>query len=491
VRTDSAGRYELPARPGEFVQLTCPADHVCDDWYRAGPGDFALRPSALPDDFFFIQISDAHVFSDPADFARYSSPPVPWWMPQIVADWLAIYVIDRLYPDVSREQLISIFRDALPPERASADLSDIETYRAYGDAIGAGEIPFARSEDRLREAFAELRAMAPEFVISTGDLWLESNNGTPEAIERWIALYEDASTSTGLRFYNTIGNNEVAGTENDEFPRDDPRYGKHYFRATYGPTAYSFDRGPFHFVALDTHTDVSTDEDDEEWDFYRMDDPVRTWAAADLGAHRDRVLVALNHEPFHYDTAWGLDEPTFADDAGLFVAHDVRYSIAGHIHKNGFEDSPNGPTHITTGALSGMRWMLPPELHPRGYRLFYAHEGQLFSAWKVLGKPALGFVTPRDPAAVMRLHPASRAPADPSALTGVVPIVMVAADARGPFRALTLELDSNPVALSRWGRYFAAASIDASKLPEAGGKLTLHATRSNGESLTAELQLQR
>ena len=38
VRTDAAGRYTLPEGKGAGVQITCPDDYACPDWYREGGG---------------------------------------------------------------------------------------------------------------------------------------------------------------------------------------------------------------------------------------------------------------------------------------------------------------------------------------------------------------------------------------------------------------------------------------------------------------------
>ncbi len=73
----------------------------------------------------------------------------------------------------------------------------------------------------------------------------------------------------------------------------------------------------------------------------------------------------------------------------------VPYTLSGHLHING-STSEGGTQHVMTGALSGLRWTLPPEVFPRGYRLVQVRGGELFTAWKGLGEPLLGFVTPGD-----------------------------------------------------------------------------------------------
>jgi len=49
-----------------------------------------------------------------------------------------------------------------------------------------------------------------------------------------------------------------------------------------------------------------------------MEPDVRSWLEADLEASRGRVFVVLNHEPFHVDPSWPIDELQPADDEGLF-----------------------------------------------------------------------------------------------------------------------------------------------------------------------------
>ena len=492
VRTDADGRYTLPERPGVFVKLTCPDDYACPQWYSLDGGDFALRPAPAADDFFFIQLSDAHVMAEIADFTRFSSPPIPWWLPQFAADWLTLRFLDRGYAELTSDDIVNALREAVSPYSDVSGLSETGVFRAYSEELGRPGSPLGDVRRQIREAFAEVGRLEPDFVISTGDLWLESNTATPEAVESWVAVYREASETAGVPFFNTIGNNEIAGFMNDEFSASDPRYGKHYFRATYGPTAYSFDRGPFHFVALDTHRPDPTEDEPKAWDFNSMEPAIRDWVDADLAAHegRGRVLVALNHEPFHIDERWGYDDPYKADDEGLFARHGVAYSLAGHTHRNGYDDG-EATTHITTGAISGLRWTLPVAIHARGYRLFYAKDGRLYSAWKNTDQPVLGFVTPVDPAAVPELHPGSKSPADKDALVGEVRIVVVASDAKSPFAELSLRLDGQPLSLERWGDYFAAATLDADAIPAEGATLELRARGSDQADHSSSLRVGR
>jgi 3',5'-cyclic AMP phosphodiesterase CpdA len=465
VRSGADGRYVLPEH-GDFVFVTLPRGFDAEPWYRAGGGDFALVPRPDPDEFLFAQISDAHVYRDAADFAAYSAP-FGSWVPEPVADWLALRLMLLNYVEESDEELYDPLRGALAPYVPVSALEGRALLRAYVDEFLRPGSALGRVEDAARAAFAEVAALGPAFVVSTGDLVLEGNRASPEAIERWLDFYLELARGTGLRFYDTIGNNEIAGNQSDDFASDDPRFGKGAFRARIGPTHYSFDRGDLHFVALDTHRRAPGFFDEKRFVYTELEPDVREWADADLAAHADRVLVVLNHEPLAHEQGWRfLGDPV--DDQGLLERHRVPYALAGHVHRNGLVQQ--GPTtHVITGALSGMRWMLPAGVHARGYRLLYARDGKLWHAWKELGKPVVE-------------------------LLDVLPsgdgVAFVAADRSGAFAALEATLDGAPVELEHWGAYFGAARVPAQAVRAAGSTLALRATSHSGESRSVERGLE-
>lgn len=457
ARTNVYGRYTLPERPG-FVMVTCPDQFDCPLRYRELPGDFPIRPSPNPGEFFFIQISDAHVFENVGDFADFSQP-VPDWVPRRVGAWLMLRGMRQLF-GMEGGSVVEHLRAALSPHRDIRGMSDLGIVATYFEELLKPASGLERIADSARDAMAEIAALDPTFVVSTGDLVLEANRGSPDAIASWFRFYEEITTATGISFYNTIGNNEIAGIESDAFPADDPRYGKHFFRQFYGPTHYSFDRGNFHFVALDTHRPDPTFANPKHWTFVEMEPDVREWLDADLRAHPGMVYVALNHEPFHSSSDWppGLER---ANDEGAFAEHGIQYSLAGHVHFNGFERR-NGTTHITTGSLSGGRWVLPADLHERGYRLFYAKDGGLYHAWKRTGHPLIAFLGPQQPQLAQG------------------EFIAVAVDRYGAFANVDISVDGATVAFERWGEYFFRIT-----LPYPAERIVITATSANGETRSA------
>jgi len=442
VQTDAAGSYALPAR-GQFVVLTRREAFSTDTWYREGGGDFALRrSSAEASEFFFIQISDAHVFESAEDLLTWSIPEPPRWLPDRVGYGLARWLLGRFFPGLSAEEVDAELRAALPA--SASTLSGGALLRAFLKEFGRPGSSLGAVAEPIRAAFDEVFALDPSFIINTGDLVLESNEATPEAATRWFAYYHSLVRDRDVPVFDTIGNNEIVGSANDDVSPSHPDFGTGLWRRIQGPTHFSWDWGDFHFVALDTHRPEATFLNDQAWAFGSMRDDVRTWLDEDLALHPERTQVVLNHEPFLLDPDWPFDdEDQLASDEGLFAKHGVAYVLSGHTHFNG-RAKAGATEHVTTGALSGLRWLLPSSLHPRGYRLWYARNGRLHSAWKPTHQPVIALTEP--------------------ARSGERPII-AASDRDAPFASLSATQAGKPVPIERWGAYFARIDADPANGP--------------------------
>lgn len=431
---------------------------------------------ASPAGIFFVHVSDVHAWNEPRDF-RDHSMPIPGWLPAPVASWLILWQLARYHPTLDRAGIAEAFRRELAAHgvAGAGGLGDLAALSAWAAELDRPGSPLGRAGDQVRAALAEVAGLRPDFVVSTGDLVLEGNAAPPEVMERWLRFYRDATAATGIPFHHTIGNNELAGTARDDFPTDDPRFAKGAFRALFGPTWFSFDRGAFHFVALDTHAPRPGSRDPRDWSFTTLPEEERAWLDADLAQNRGRTVVVLNHEPLEADPRWkfaGAVEPV--DDGGLLAKHAVPYALTGHVHWNGFVRA-GATAHITTGALSGLRWAAPASVSPRGYRLLWGTpDGRLFSAWKELGQPLLELVQPSGDS--QRFTNPEPDPTRVAAQEGRVPIVVAAADALGPFASVTLHQDGKALAVERWGACFVAASA-------APGELDLVAADASGRTL--------
>ncbi len=479
VTTDAAGRYQLPdVGPRGLVFVTRPDGFDCERWYSRSGGDFALAPRG-EESGFFVHYSDPHVYDHPDEFIAEYELSGPWWAPRFLVAWLTLQRLEKaVVPRFTRDVRSGLSR-ALAGHRDVEGAGAAAIYLAYFDEFRRPGSKIGDVHGKIERAFGEIAALRPGFAIATGDLVLDAGGSTPETLASWLRLYLGGVAtieSTGAAVYNTIGNHELRGIRHPD--ERDPEYGTGFFEATFGPSYYSFDRAGLHFVALDTHRPDPTDDRPGRWAFNRMRDEVRRWLQADLRAHAGKAIALLNHEPFFsdftlpFDDALG-DENVVSIDP-LLREFDVAYTLNGHTHFPGSKRG-GGTTHITAGSLTGLGWFLPQEVYPSGYRLVHARAGRLYSVWKEVGSPVVGFVQPAgDPA----IYPASSGSIDPRR------IVVVAANVRGPFAGVSLTLDGARVPLERWGDYFFGAQFGGRS-----GTLVLEARDGAGVVQSAQLEI--
>ena len=394
--TDEQGHYVLPEY-GTFVYLTRTAHVDPETWFKTRSEsvvDFEVdQPTNYPQSTFFIQISDTHVYDRKSDFIEFSSPSVPWFIPDFLVPWITINLLEKNYGD----DVVDKLKKALTSNGYSGELdamSASEVYSAYAEAQYAEQGIFEPLDSQIRAALREIDGLEPDFVINTGDLVLESNDGSPEAIDRWFRYYAELTKDLPMKLYNTIGNNEIAGTGREDFTSRDKRFGKFFFRHYLGPTHFSFDRSGYHFIALDTHSPDPQEDNPDYWNFGKMTPNIQQWFENELKIHTDKTIVVLNHEPFHFDEGWPFENDQHVDDLGMFGKYGVDYVLSGHTHYKSAM-MIDGVHHLTAGALSGMRWVLPASIHERGYRLFQGFEAELYSAWKQTGKRFIGLAEPQ------------------------------------------------------------------------------------------------
>ncbi len=79
VQTDAEGGYSLAEGPRGFVFVTRPAGFECESWHRRSAGDFALVPIPTENDFFFVQMSDLHVYDRASELIEEFGLGDPWW----------------------------------------------------------------------------------------------------------------------------------------------------------------------------------------------------------------------------------------------------------------------------------------------------------------------------------------------------------------------------------------------------------------------------
>ena len=87
---------------------------------------------------------------------------------------------------------------ALSPHRDIRGMSDLGIVATYFEELLEPASELARIADSARDAMAEIAALDPAFVVSTGDLVLEANRGSPDAIARWFRFYEEITKTAAI-----------------------------------------------------------------------------------------------------------------------------------------------------------------------------------------------------------------------------------------------------------------------------------------------------
>ena len=182
VRTDAEGRYSLAKGPRGFVFVTRPAGFDCERWYRRQAGDFALTRQTAEEEFFFVHMSDLHVYDRSDELIEEFGLGDPWWAPSTLVAWFTLRRINEmLVPRFSLDPVEDL-RNALAPYRDVGDLSDTGVYLAYRDGFQREGSKIGNVRGKVEGALEEIAALRPGFVLATGDLVLDANRAPDQAL---------------------------------------------------------------------------------------------------------------------------------------------------------------------------------------------------------------------------------------------------------------------------------------------------------------------
>lgn len=202
-----------------------------------------------------------------------------------------------------RLQFLSLAAVAFAILRAGAP-ADAAPFRfaILGDRTGEAQAGV------YQQAWREIAAQHPAFVVATGDLIEGSNDA--DAPAEWREAERMLEPFKRFPLHSVPGNHDVWSEESARL----------YARHTGRPLHYSFDYGNAHFTMLDNSRsdDLSADE--------------LTFLESDLKAHAAQPLkFVFSHRPFWLiDVALG--NPDFALRR-LARQYGVQYVIAGHVHQ--------------------------------------------------------------------------------------------------------------------------------------------------------------
>jgi hypothetical protein len=160
-----------------------------------------------------------------------------------------------------------------------------------------------------RRAVGEIELLDPAFVIASGDM-IRGYTGDAELVnEEWDAHLQ-LTNALAMPWVPVPGNHDIWGWDSREIYQD-----------RIGPTAFSFDYGNAHFIALDT---------EEPLHMAALSPAQIAWLEADLEAHGDAAHIFM----FMHKPAW---VPRYQSNfvgkiLPLIKEYPVRAIFAGHEH---------------------------------------------------------------------------------------------------------------------------------------------------------------
>ncbi|MBX3416608.1 MAG: calcineurin-like phosphoesterase family protein [Pirellulaceae bacterium] len=201
----------------------------------------------------------------------------------------------------------------------------------------------AREVDFIAQTVVpQLRGTRAAFGVSLGDIMFDNLNH----FER----LNDAMGLVGRPWFNVVGNHDL------NFDSRDNRFSTETYRRVYGPTYFSFDWGPVHFLILNNveWTGANPDEPGSRGSYRGFFGERQLEFVANDLAHvpEDRLVVLSMHIPLHPGGDVGPSVST-VDREGLFRLIESRrhtLSFSAHLHWHG---------HVLMGEELGWRGALP------------------------------------------------------------------------------------------------------------------------------------
>ena len=234
------------------------------------------------------------------------------------------------------------------------------------DLSNLGDASQETGRRKTKASLAEICSLSPRpaFLWIQGDLGITADDGT-----RFIDCLKTATIPTRLG----IGNHEI-------YPSEANPKGK--YEQLFGPTYYSFDWGPVHFVVLDGNMPADVRGNS----LGTVEPRELAWLEADLAVQpADKPIIVGVHIPIvsTYEARRSdltETEGPFWQSANrsqvtsLLARHNVRLVLQGHMHENE-RITLGGIEYVESVSLSGSWWYGGSKFEratdgsPRGYRI--------------------------------------------------------------------------------------------------------------------------
>ena len=226
------------------------------------------------------------------------------------------------------------------------------------------------------KAIETVNKLKPAFVITGGDLVMDSLEAPYERADMLYNLYIETAGKLDMPVHQAPGNHEFFGLyEKSGVDPAHPEYGKKMFAKRIGKPYHSFDYRGWHFMVLDSIGAVGRER-------YRglVSAEEMEWIKTDLQqVDRDTPIVLAAHIPFItsmtqvYGGSLAANEENIVINNSkevleLFNNHNLKLVLQGHLH---FLEAiyVKGIHFITGGAVCGKWWEGPYKETEEGFLL--------------------------------------------------------------------------------------------------------------------------
>ena len=228
----------------------------------------------------------------------------------------------------------------------------------------------------FNKAIDEVNKLAPDFVITGGDLIADALGQTYGLADSLYNLYQEVVTGINAPVYNTMGNHEIYGIYKEaNADPDHPEYGEKMFEKRLGPSYYSFEHKGWKFMI------INSIEDTKQSSYIGLvDDKQIEWIKEELGETDPETPIVLStHIPFimaftqYFRGSTVPNDPWMVvnnskDVLDLFKGHNLKLVLQGHQH-NLECIYIDGIHFINGGAVSAAWWTGPYYGNEEGFIL--------------------------------------------------------------------------------------------------------------------------
>ena len=226
--------------------------------------------------------------------------------------------------------------------------------------------PEKGAADGFRLVVEKVNELAPDFVVTGGDLIMDALAVTEGRADSLYSLYNEIAEGFNMPVYNSMGNHEVFGIDKRSgIDPSHPLYGEKMYEEKIGDRFYSFNHKGWRFYIID-----SVDDNGEGGYFGQVDSAQMAWLNEDLQqVNPSTPLVVVTHIPLITVISQMRHGPTAANTPGIvvtnardvldiFLGHNLALVLQGHLHFLE-EISAMGTRFITGGAVCASWWNGP------------------------------------------------------------------------------------------------------------------------------------